>query len=520
MTAPFMQNFFLIALLFISRQATSQESSLKYCNKISTDSLRESVYILASDSMEGRETGRPGQKKAAYFLASKYLSWNLKPAGTYDASNENGGEKESDKREFNETQFFQNHPISLKNNIGKNLSVGGETFLYGKDFYYPDNFIDTTLILNNFIFIGLKKNEDFINNFKSKKYSNKNLILFDVNRDSLDYLINKPTLNVFSPNPPSLVLIVTNEKNIKKCFSEGIKLVPTPPNPQILITEKILIKFFPPGKYEKIIRRIKRNAKTTIKKLKCPVSVELVKKTNRLRGQNIIAFIPGSDLSNETVVISSHYDHLGKKDSLIYYGADDNASGTSAVLELARVFTEAKKDGQGPRRNILFLNVSGEEKGLLGSAWYITHPALPLDNTVADLNIDMIGRTDPAHDSIGIINYVYIIGSDKMSTELHTINEDQNKAGPALELNYKFDSPDDPNHFYRRSDHYNFVKNGIPVIFYFDGVHADYHKPTDTPDKINFELLTIRARLVFLTAWELANRNVRISIDKKNIPDK
>ena len=242
----------------------------------------------------------------------------------------------------------------------------------------------------------------------------------------------------------------------------------------------------------------------------------MVKNTDQLSGQNILAFIPGSDLKDETVIISSHYDHLGKTDSLIYYGADDNASGTSGVLELARVFSEAGKAGHGPRRNILFMNVSGEEKRLLGSAWYVSNPTFPLKNTIADLNIDMIGRTDAIHDSLGIKNYIYIIGADKMSTELYTINEAQNLKGPRLQLDYKYNSEDDPNRYYMRSDHYNFVKNNIPVIFYFNGTHADYHKPTDTADKIDFEILANRTRLVFLTAWELANRNDRIIIDKKN----
>jgi Zn-dependent M28 family amino/carboxypeptidase len=231
--------------------------------------------------------------------------------------------------------------------------------------------------------------------------------------------------------------------------------------------------------------------------------------------------LEGTDKKDEVIVITAHYDHLGKKDTLIYYGADDDGSGTSAVMEMAKVFSDAAREGHRPRRSILFMTVSGEEKGLLGSSYYVTHPLLPLSKTVANLNIDMIGRTDKKHDSLGVRDYVYIIGSDKLSTQLHKINHDLNTTFTKMELDYTFNKPDDPNRFYYRSDHYNFAKNNIPIIFYFNGVHKDYHKPTDTFDKIQFDLLAKRAQLVFLTAWELANREERIKVDvKSDMPPK
>lgn len=508
------KTFFSI-LLFISVKAASQDESLTHCNRISTDSLREFVYILASDSMEGRETGWPGQKKAAHFLASKYFSWELKPAGNPDSLLRVGGDIATNKRAFNENEYYQNHSISIRNNKGRNISVSGESFLYGKDFYYPDNYMDTNTTFNDLIFIGLNKNDLFANIYSSKKHSGKNLVLFENTTDTTSSSLNKFTLNVLPSVAPAAIFIITSEKNINKYFSLNDQLVPGQPFIQILISEKIAKKLFGPDGLRRISEKIEKKAKTQIKKIKISISVELVKNTNRLKGQNILAFIPGSDINNETIVVSSHYDHLGIRDTLIYYGADDNASGTAVVMELARIFSQAKKAGQGPRRNLLFLNVSGEEKGLLGSAWYVGNPSFPIENTIANLNIDMIGRIDPAHDSAGVKNYIYIIGSDKMSTELHTINEDQNKKGPGLELNYKYNTKDDPNRYYSRSDHYNFVKKGIPAIFYFNGMHADYHKPTDTPDKIDIELLANRARLIFLTTWELANRNDRIVVDKK-----
>ena len=507
-----LRNTVLFLILFFVTSLKSSELPIIYSNKISVDSLKESVYILASDSLEGRETGRPGQKKAAYFLASKYISWNLKPAGDDAAPSK----VDTVQRALYAKHFFQKHPISIRNNKGRNLTMGSETFLYGKDFYYSDNTFDTSLVFNRFIFIGLNKHQNLGSIYKAKKYSKKTLVLFEAFQDSMNFLLDKFELNTSETQVPFLVFIITTEKIIGEYFSKNRKSSTHPEYTQILITENVAKTIFPNDDFKKIADEIKKNDKTIIKKAKRIASIELIRNTDQLCGQNILAFIPGSDLSNETVVISSHYDHLGKTDSLIYYGADDNASGTAAVLELARVFTEAKNAGHPPRRNLLFLNVSGEEKRLLGSAWYVANPAFPLEKTVADLNIDMIGRIDAPHDSTGIKNYVYIIGSDKMSTELHTINEAQNLKGPNLELNYKFNSDSDPNRYYMRSDHYNFVKNNIPVIFYFNGTHADYHKPTDTPDKIDFEVLANRARLVFLTTWEIANRNDRILIDKKN----
>lgn len=228
--------------------------------------------------------------------------------------------------------------------------------------------------------------------------------------------------------------------------------------------------------------------------------------------ENILAYIPGSEKPEELIVVSAHYDHVGMSNGQIYNGADDDGSGTVALLEMAEAFQLAKKAGKGPKRSILFLHVTGEEKGLLGSKYYADHPIFPLANTVANLNIDMIGRCDAPNCGK---DYVYVIGSEMLSSDLKKISETANKTTTNLELNYKYDDPNDKDRLYYRSDHYNFAKNGIPVIFYFDGIHENYHKPSDTPDKIDYIALKKRTQLVFATAWELANRKDRIAVDKK-----
>ena len=229
--------------------------------------------------------------------------------------------------------------------------------------------------------------------------------------------------------------------------------------------------------------------------------------------ENIWAFIEGSEKPNEILVISAHYDHVGTKNGEIYNGADDDGSGTVALLEIAQAFQMAKKAGQGPKRSILFLHVTGEEHGLHGSRYYSENSLFPIANTITDINIDMIGRRDALH--VNSNNYVYVIGANRLSTDLDVICSTANAKYTKLDLDYRFNDPNDPNHFYERSDHYNFAKLGIPSVFLFNGVHADYHKPTDSPDKIEYDALAKRTQFAFVMAWELANRENRPVVDKK-----
>jgi Zn-dependent M28 family amino/carboxypeptidase len=237
-----------------------------------------------------------------------------------------------------------------------------------------------------------------------------------------------------------------------------------------------------------------------------------IRNDNLSDSENIWAFIEGSEKPNEIVVVSAHYDHIGVINGEVYNGADDDGSGTVALLEIAQAFETAKKEGNGPKRSILFLHVTGEEHGLLGSSYYSQNPLFPLANTVADINIDMIGRHDEFHNNSS--NYVYLIGSDYLSTDLYNICEAANKNYSKLLLDYKYNDRNDPNRFYYRSDHYNFAKNGIPSVFLFSGVHADYHKATDEVDKIEFDALEKRTQFAFAIAWELANRENRPVVDK------
>ena len=240
--------------------------------------------------------------------------------------------------------------------------------------------------------------------------------------------------------------------------------------------------------------------------------MELNIKGKMVKTENVAAIIEGNEFPNEYIVISSHLDHVGIQNGMIHNGADDDGSGTVAMLEIAEAFQAAAATGQGPKRSIIFLHVTGEEKGLLGSSYYTKNPLYPLVDTMANLNVDMIGRLDPKRTDKDP-NYIYLIGADKISQELHDISEATNKKYTQIKLDYTYNDDKDPNRFYYRSDHYNFAKNNIPVIFYFNGTHDDYHAPSDTPDKINYDMLAKRSKLIFYTAWELANRKNKIKID-------
>jgi len=258
------------------------------------------------------------------------------------------------------------------------------------------------------------------------------------------------------------------------------------------------------------LKELKKGSYTT------DASIVASKTTENVESSNVIAVLPGTDKKEEYLMLTGHYDHLGKRGDVIWYGADDDGSGTVSVMQMAEAFSTAAKKGFKPRRTIVFMTVSGEEKGLWGSDYYSEHPIFPLDKTTADLNTDMVGRVDTERHLGDTLSYVYVIGHDKLSSELVGINETANKASSNITLDYKYDDPNDKNRIYYRSDHYNFAKKGVPILFFYDGMLlADYHQPTDTIEKINFDLMQKRVMMVYYTACEIAQREDML---KRDIP--
>ncbi len=224
--------------------------------------------------------------------------------------------------------------------------------------------------------------------------------------------------------------------------------------------------------------------------------------------QNVIGYLPGRGrFRDEHIIITAHYDHLGKKNGQIYNGADDNATGTAALLVLATAFADYyRKVDTIPRRSILFIATTAEEKGLFGSAQYVKNPVMPLAQCVANLNLDMIGRQDERSSNWNKPYGIYLIGKPGLSEPLFHINEKANDACCQLLLDYYYHHPGHGTRIYQQSDHYHFAEAGIPVIFYFSGLHPDYHKPTDDADKIDYAKALKVIRLVFSTIWELVHQ--------------
>ncbi len=513
--------FFSILFLSYSISSAQNKDAIHYGQRIKTEDIRNYLNVLASDSLEGRETGKPGQKKAAAFISEHFISIGLKP--------------------ISHGTFMQDFPKSLQTNMGKNIEVNQQFCLFMKDYYYMSGYADTTIVLDTIVFTGYGIADKNYNDYDQVNVAGKAILFFDGEPENKKYSKGGNTtswstdwrkkMSVIYEKKPSVAFIICDpldkmidSLNYSVHIEEFKTLCHSPTAiPVIFITHEMAMNFFPELNEEMLDKaksKIDRKGKPQGFVSKSSAFVNLVNNTNRLKGQNVAGFLEGTDKKDEVVVITAHYDHLGRNDSTIYHGADDNGSGTSAVMELAKVFSEAKKEGHGPRRSILFMTVSGEELGLFGSKYYVSHPLIPLEKTVVDLNSDMIGRTDEKHDSLGIRDYVYVIGADKLSTELYRINETANATYTKLELDYTFNKPNDPNRFYYRSDHYNFAKNKIPIVFYFNGTHKDYHRTTDTIDKIDFDLLVKRAQLVFFTTWELANRENRIKVDVKSDMDK
>ncbi len=473
-------------------------SPTTYASSITEAELKTHLYIYASDEFEGRETGKPGQKKAVEYIKSYYQKIGV-PAAKSDGN------------------YFQSVPLEQTETPAGSFTVDGKTYKNGSDFISLSSFMakNPTIVSVNFgiendkysdytsidvkgkvviINAGEPKNDDGTYTITGTKEKSK----WSVNRRSistkLELAKEKGAIAVLYIDKDNFGAMKKRYEYMKK--RSGRLSVNTGDDKDkftyIFIKNELKDKFL--------------NAAST--------SFDIEKKSSTVMSENVAAIIKGSEKPNEYLIISSHLDHIGVEDNgEINNGADDDGSGTVAMLEIADAFKKAADAGNGPKRSIVFLHVTGEEKGLLGSQYYAdVDPIFPLANTVADLNIDMVGRIDPERK--GDRNYVYLIGSDKLSTDLHNISEEVNKKYTNIELDYKFNDENDPNRFYYRSDHYNFAKNNIPIIFYFNGTHADYHKVGDTPDKINYDLLENRTKLVFYTAWEVANRAKRVVVDK------
>jgi hypothetical protein len=485
--------------------AQKKTDPVLFGNSIKSENLQKHLYLIAGPDFEGRETATPGQRKAATYIEDYFKGLGLKP-----------GNKDS---------FQYAFPVYKDSLLSANISINGEAFEINKDFDIRlANAHTISFGSSEFVFAGYGLSDSLYDDYKGLDVTGKIvLVLNGYPPGILQAHINNKSFNAFAKQDAAQKHGATAVFIIQEDFPHKALT-----DPGKMYRKYFLPKIRPNNFY--ISERMGRllmgtdydQAKTGSMRTKtysADIWLELQKQTMMLQSTDVLGYLEGGDLKDQLLVISAHYDHLGKKDSVIYFGADDDGSGTVSLLELAAAFSKAKAAGKGPRRSILFLANSGEEKGLWGSEFYTDHPLYPMDKTTANLNIDMIGRKDPNRKQGDSNNYVYLVGDDKLSTDLHSISVNMNKKYTRLELDYKFNDPKDPLRIYYRSDHYNFARKGVPIIFYFDGIHADYHRPTDTPDKINYDLMVKRAQLVFYTAWEMANRNNMLKRDLPAVTD-
>lgn len=510
----------IVVLLLVSFRPDSEpdQQRIRYASTISADELRKHLEILASDAYEGRETAKKGQKMAAEYIKNHFKTLGIPELST-------GG-------------YEQKVPlIELIPGQG-NVVVDSTTFQFGNDFYYMQGTDDQELKIEELIFAGYGINTKDRNDYRNLQVSGKGVLIFadepitdkglsriTGTKELSDWTTQRrrKTNEAVKQGARALFIIVPDFEARKKSNQHAIETTTLlvkgekedPRVPVLYISQNMANALFQQKKdFQRIRNKMNKRGKTKSFSINRTITISIKREQREISTENVLGYLEGIDLKNEIVVITAHYDHIGMEGNVVFNGADDDGTGTVAILELAEAFVKAKNEGHGPRRSILFMTVSGEEKGLLGSKWYSENPVFPLVNTVCDLNIDMIGRVDPEHEKDSAA-YIYTIGSDRLSKELRAISETMNTTYSKIKLDYRYDVPNEPNNFYYRSDHYNFARKGIPVIFYFNGTHADYHKETDEVSKINFPLMERRTRLIFYTAWELANRNQRITVDKQ-----
>jgi len=500
--APFLFTAFLYGC------ALAQDPvQVKYADLLTEASAKKHLMLLASPAFEGRGTGQRGGEKAARYIADAFESYGLK-------STVAGG-------------YFQ--PVHLLKAVYAvdDLSINGIPLENGKDFYVQGDHPKTDFTADEILFIGYGIQDPKYNDLKGLDIKGKTVMLInegeptDARGNSL--ITGRPERSEWSTSrfkrlrellkrEPKLILVTGSyvaqmaqtsggQTSGRFYLARGEETAIGPAIPPIVHLR------------EEVADQLLTDLQTNIGELrKKPTSFPLPAKLRANMGMadekitvpNVLGLLEGSDLREETVILCAHYDHDGiLPDGTIFPGADDNGSGTAALLEIARTFAEAKKDGHGPRRSILFIATAAEEKGLLGSKFYVENPVRPLESTAACINMDMIGRIDDEHLN-GNHDYIHAIGLDKIAPELKRIAERTNQTYTQMELDYRYNDPKDPLRLYYRSDHYNFAQKGIPSAFFFSGLHPDYHTPGDTVDKIDFPMMVRRTKLVFHILWEIA----------------
>lgn len=498
---------------------------------INARQMKDWLTFIASDELEGRDTPSRGLDIAAKYLAGHLANLGIKPAGDSGS-------------------YFQKVPLTLEKIVGRDtrIELDGQSFEYGRDFLSSitaASIKDAPVVFAGYGWVIKSKN---INSFQGIDVKDKVIVVVNSLPKGITFgdLKGPPGGDWMSPafyaqtNGAKAVINFPTFGNLANwegsrwnqsdkgsvSFGQQQSLIKIP---TITLTPRVLASLFFGESSTATAIFNKTHAQEEVApfdlKPEKRISVSVSVKTEPTHTQNVVGIFEGSDpvLKNEYVAIGAHYDHVGMNPFLngpdkIWNGADDDGSGTVAVMAIAEAFA---RGSQKPKRSVFFIWHAGEEKGLWGSEHFADQPTVPIGSIITQLNIDMIGRYQNAGDENHPLNKnlpkqdeVFLIGSKMMSTELGEVSESVNKGLLNLKFNYKYDDPNDPEQFFYRSDHFNYAKKGIPIIFYMDGSHADYHQVSDSIEKINFDSMEKVTKTIYATGWTLANRATRPKVDK------
>jgi len=516
------------------KTAPASVATQRGVDTITAAQLSDYLTFIASDEMEGRDTPSRGLDTTAKFLATNLSRWGFKPGGDNGTffqridlrrDRADGGQTRVDYMGRTLNSGVEYIPIGGSGNItGQLVFAGNGWFVKSKDIDAYKGIDPTGKIAVIFGSPGGqgargiapadltgKRGEDWMN--------------------PVEYARKRGVIGiVYVPDVQYLAAWETTRRRIMERGSTVVAKFQTqssPPLPSIVITPEfanglfagerpnalmLLNAYYGPGLPPPF-------ALNSEKKL----TMNVAARTETIPTQNVVGIWEGGDpiLKDEYVALGAHYDHVGicrpSGPDPICNGADDDGSGTTALLGMAEALAKA---ASRPKRSVVFVWHCGEEKGLWGSRYFTEYPTIPLERIVAQLNIDMIGRskkegdTDARNKDLTGPNDVYVIGSTMMSTELGELVDSINKSYLNLGFDKRYDDPADPNRFFYRSDHINYARKGIPIIFFFDGVHEDYHQPGDSPDKIDYQKMEKVTRTIYMMLWEVATRPTRPKVDK------
>jgi hypothetical protein len=509
--------------------ATATVGQFGNVEAITAAQLKDYLHFVASDEMEGRDTPSRGLDLTAKFIAVNLSRWGVKPAGA-------------------DGTFFQKFALTSRRIMPEQTvaSVTGQSFKLGEDFIaqlYPGSASGQIVYVGHGLVVKAKN----INAYQGVEVKDKIMLVVEAYPKGVTFRDLRggagEDYRAYARAHGAKGIIVIPGSSTLAFWDQRYKssLNPTRPAmespqqservPAIVASEKMIGALLQGEKidYETIKKQASEGAFGEAFDLSPnkQASFTVAAKIETMATQNVVGLIEGGDpqLKGEYVAIGAHYDHVGVRPNgegdRIFNGADDDGSGTVATLAIAEALS---KSPQRPKRSIIFVWHAGEEKGLWGSDYFTDNPTVPINQIVAQLNIDMIGRskqegdTKPANANLTGPHELYVIGSKMMSTELGELSEAVNNSFLKLAFNYKYDAPNDPERFFYRSDHYNYAKRGVPIIFYFSGVHEDYHRPSDHADKIDYEKMEKVTRTVFATMWKLANAPSRPKVDKQLPP--